>query len=452
MSHKSAKNSHDTPAPATLNLPAPTQDASWQGLDPAQVTQRELAGEVNLVDNSSSRSLGEILRANVFTLFNAILATALVIVLLTGSWQDGLFGIVLVANTAIGVITEYRAKRTLDRLSIIAVGGVRVCRAGCEETVAPQKLVLGDLLLLRAGEQIPADAVVLQSTGLEVDESMLTGESDSVVKNPGDPVLSGSFVVSGTARCEVVAVGADAYANRLASQAKKFSLAHSELRAGINKILVVMTWIIIPLSVILMWSQLGTFGGPHQAFSDGTWRRAAVYAVAGVVAMVPDGLMLLTSMNFALAAMLLARQQVLVQELPAVEILARVDVLCLDKTGTITDGTIVLEDLTQVQPIPGAGAALAAIGQSADANPTARAIGKGYGQSEPAPLLFEVPFSSARKWSAVGTAQGIWVLGAPEIVLETMEHEKSNIHTSKNKRHSILAIINMIQDCNLTTL
>lgn len=394
-----------------------TREASWTGLTGAEVAERESRGEVNLADNSSSRSLSEILRANVFTLFNAILTTALVIVLLTGSWQDGLFGFVLILNTAIGVVTEYRAKRTLDKLAILSADAVRVKRDGEELGIESARIVLGDQLLLRTGEQIPADAVVLASSGLEVDESMLTGESDPVGKTAGDVVLSGSFVVSGAASTEVVAVGEHAYANKLASQARKFSLAHSELRAGIDKILVVMTWIIIPLSLILMWSQIRTFGGFDQAFNDGTWRRAAVYAVAGVVAMVPDGLMLLTSMNFALAAIILARQQVLIQELPAVEILARVDVLCLDKTGTITDGSIVLDEVIELADVPGADQALAAIGQGGDSNATAQAIGAKLSGQPTDQVLDEVPFSSTRKWSAICTEQGTWLLGAPEILL-----------------------------------
>jgi cation-transporting ATPase E len=214
-------------------------------------------------------------------------------------------------------------------------------------------------------------------------------------------------------------VGADGYANRLTAAARRYSLVTSELRRGINKVLVAVSWIIVPVTVLLFWSQLHSQGGLQAAVADGTWRRAVVFAVAGVVGMIPEGLVLLTSINFALAAAILARSRVLVQELPAVEVLARVDVLCLDKTGTLTDGTIVLERIDQLAPRPGARAALAAFAADPDANATAAALGAGV-DTDPgivSPPLAVVPFSSARKWSALRTTDGCWVLGAPEVVL-----------------------------------
>jgi cation-transporting ATPase E len=394
-------------------------DLDVTGLSSAQVAQRVAGGRVNVVAESSSRSLLTILRGNVFTLFNAILGVALVVVLVVGEWQDALFGGVLVFNAAIGVIGEYRAKRVLDRLSILHAPDARVVREGIEVSIVTQAIVVDDVLLVSAGDQVPVDAVVLHSSGLEVDESLLTGESEAVIKHVGDDVLSGSIVVAGSARTRVHHVGAESYANRLTSSARRFSLVRSELRVGINRVLVIVTWIIAPLSLLLIWSQIRSSGGWSAALADGSWRHAVVAGVAGVVGMVPEGLVLLTSINFALAAVLLARRQVLVQELPAVEVLARVDVLCLDKTGTLTDGTMALDRLEELAAVAGARAALAAIAADPQANVTAAAFAEGLTGVEPATVLAAVPFSSARKWSAVTTSAGTWLLGAPDILLAT---------------------------------
>lgn len=387
------------------------------GLTAAEAAARAADGRANTVSTSSSRSVGAILRGNVFTLFNGILGAALVVVLVVGQWQDALFGGVLVVNAAIGVLGEYRAKRVLDRLAILNAPAARVVRDAAAISVDVHDVVLDDVLLLAAGDQVPVDATVIGLAGLEVDESLVTGESAAVVKEIGDDVLSGSIVVAGSASVRVTRVGADSYANRLTSSARRFSLVRSELRAGINRVLVVVAWIIGPLSVLLMWSQVRAHGGWQAAFADGSWRSAAVSGVAGVVGMVPEGLVLLTSINFALAAVVLARRQVLVQELPAVEVLARVDVLCLDKTGTLTDGTMALDRLEDLAAIPGAREALAAIGGDPGANTTAAAIAAGLTGVRPAEVDDVVAFSSARKWSAVRTSTGTWVLGAPTIVL-----------------------------------
>ncbi|OIQ80418.1 putative cation-transporting ATPase F [mine drainage metagenome] len=394
-----------------------TPSEGLAGLTAAEAAARVADGRVNSVSTSSSRSIGAILRGNVFTLFNGILGAALVIVLLVGQWQDALFGGVLLVNATIGVLGEYRAKRVLDRLAILNAPDARVVRDGVEVAVDVREVVLDDVLLLAMGDQVPVDATVLRPAGLEIDESLVTGESAAVVKVAGDDVLSGSIVVAGSASARVTHVGADSYANRLTSSARRFSLVRSELRAGINRVLVVVAWIIGPLSVLLMWSQVRAHGGWQAAFADGSWRSAAVSGVAGVVGMVPEGLVLLTSINFALAAVVLARRQVLVQELPAVEVLARVDVLCLDKTGTLTDGSMALDRLEDLAAVPGAREALAAIGGDAGANTTAAAIASGLVGVVPAVVEDAIAFSSARKWSAVGTSTGTWVLGAPTIVL-----------------------------------
>lgn len=397
--------------------PATSVVAPPPGLSSADVAARVSAGKVNVTDDTSSRSLWEIIRGNLFTLFNAILGVALVVVLSVGAWKDAVFGFVLVFNTLIGAVTEYRAKRTLDRLAILNQSEVTVIRDGAEHRVPTREVVLDEVMRLTLGDQIPADGEVLTSSGLEVDESMLTGESEPVDKAPGDAVLSGSAVVAGSAVVRATKVGPDAYAQKITSQAKQFSLVGSELRSGINKVLVVISWVIVPIAFLLFWSQIRNEGGFQVAFSTGGWREAVVQAIAGIVGMVPEGLVLLTSINFALAAIILARRKVLIQELPAVEVLARVDVLCLDKTGTITDGTVELDELVEIEEIPGSRALLATLAREPNASPSAAAIAPGLSEVTAVTQEVVVPFSSARKWSGHRTEAGSWVFGAPEVLL-----------------------------------
>ncbi|MFI5047977.1 MAG: HAD-IC family P-type ATPase, partial [Acidimicrobiia bacterium] len=279
--------------------------------------------------------MGEIVRANVLTRFNAILGTMLAVIIVVGPIQDGLFGIIVVANALIGIVQELRAKRTLDQLAVLNAPVARVVRDGAVAEVAVETVVLDDLLELLLGDQIPCDGVVRSAEGLEVDESLLTGESEPVGKRTGDEVLSGSFVVAGSGRFQATRVGGDSYARKLAAEARRFQLTSSELMDGINLILRIITWILIPMSALLFWRQIAN----HDL------EEALRGTVAGVVGMVPDGLVLLTSIAFGVAALTLARRKVLVQELPAVEGLARVDVVCLDKTGTLTEGDIVFDEL-----------------------------------------------------------------------------------------------------------
>lgn len=421
--------------------------AGLDGLNDAEVAQRVAEGRTNAYTETTSRSASDILRANVFTLFNAILAVAVVIILLLGNWRDALFGFVLILNTATGTVAEVRAKRALDRLTVLEAPRAHVVRGGRERDVAVEDVVLDDVLRLRAGEQIPADATVLVSDGLEVDESILTGESDAVRPGAGDRVMSGTTVTAGTALVRTTAVGADAYAHRLAAEARRYSVVVSELQEGTNRILAWISWVIVPVALLVCWSQMRLHGGVDVAVADGTWRLALVAGVAGVVGMVPQGLVLLTSVNFATASLKLARQRVLVQELPSVEVLARVNTLCLDKTGTITTGHIALQqvldangqtvDLGDGGELPAALRALASVGEP---NATAQAVVEACGASgvhvspevtgqaaspavvptgEPGP---SVPFSSRRKWSGAVTGGRTWVMGAPEIILGACEH------------------------------
>ena len=426
-----------------------------QGLSFKQVAHARAADETNEFDNSSSRSIVAILRANVFTIFNAILASAVVVVLAVGSWQDAVFGFVLLLNTLTGTIAELRAKRALDNLAVLAAPTAHVIRDGEAKDIEVSQVVLGELLELRSGDQVPADGQVISSNGCEIDESILTGESVAVRKHENDQVLSGTTVIGGSARIRVTAVGEHSYANRLAMEARKYSVVTSELQEGTNRVLTWISWVIVPMTLLLLWSQLRVAGGISGSLDSGQWKAAVVLAVAGVVGMVPQGLVLLTSVNFAAAAMTLARRKVLVQELPAVEVLARVDMLCLDKTGTLTSGAVELDHIESClgsacadgdggSPAAGKVSADAAAGGSAgtgsgavipasaddaaraalaylvggsEANATGSAIAAGLTGLEPAQARYAIAFNSARKWSAVQTQAGAYVLGAPEIVL-----------------------------------
>lgn len=410
------------------------------GLTPKEVVQRIESGQSNAVKTSSSRSVQDIVRANVFTLFNGIIFAAMVLVLITGSWRDAVFGFVIIINTGIGIVTELRAKRTLDRLSILVASDFLVHRDGRDVEVPHNEIVLDDLLWIRAGEQVPADGQIIQTWGLELDESMLTGESRTVRHKVGEQVYSGATAVSGMALVKVNAVGSHSYAATLTAQAKVYKKTVSDLNKGINTILKFMTFLVVPLCILLILSQIHTVGGWGTALSTGEWRQAVVSAVAGVVGMIPEGLVLLTSLNFAVAAMRLARHNTLVQELESVETLARVDALNLDKTGTITDGGIAFNRLVMLDSANAAAeqAATQALYDCCNEeqpNGTGQAVlaglkAQGYGAGA---VESRVPFSSARKWSAVRKSGETWYMGAPEVIISALEGDYSSVLQQVNE-------------------
>ncbi|RBY87956.1 hypothetical protein DQ241_10625 [Blastococcus sp. TF02A-30] len=383
------------------------------GLSAAQVAERTAAGLVNATTVRTSRTVGQIVRANVLTFFNGLLAALWVVAVASGRWQNALFGGVVVANAGIGIVQELRAKRTLDRLAVLNAPRARVVRDGVLSELAPADVVLDDLLEVRAGDQVPTDAVVRSSAGLAVDESLLTGEAEPVAKDPGDALWSGSIVVAGSARAQTTAVGDDAYAARLATEARRFTTTYSELVASTNRLL---RWIAVVLVVVtpaVLWSQF-------RSEDNVGWRDAVTGTVAALVGMIPEGLVLLTTLAFMVATVALARRQTLVQELPAVEGLARVDVVCLDKTGTLTSGDVRFDRL---EPLDGTGpdavaTALGALVAADAANATAAALAAVFPPPPDGRGTEVVPFSSARKWSAVRPpGDRTWVLGAPEMVL-----------------------------------
>ncbi len=411
-----------------------------RGLTAAQVADRVARGDVNDVPEAPTRTVAQIVRSNIFTRFNAILGAMLAIILVTSEFRDALFGFVLVANAAIGIVQELRAKRTLDRLTVLTAPKARVIRDGAQLELAVGDVVLDDVLEAPAGAEIVVDGVVVDEDGMEVDESLLTGESDPVEKVQGDEVMSGSFVAAGYGRYRASKVGKEAYAVQLAQDARRFTLTKSELRGGIDRILTYVTFAIVPTAALLFISQIRV--------NDGDWREAVSGAVAGTVAMVPEGLVLLTSLAFAVAVVRLAHQRVLVQELPAVEGLARVDVLCIDKTGTLTQGKLSVE---AVEPASGADpeAAETALAALAAADPSPNATTLAIEDRYDSPPSWEarstVPFSSARKWSGADFGEdGAWVLGAPDVVLGSFAGDNDlstrvNELSNRGKRVVLLA-------------
>ena len=294
-----------------------------QGLTHEEVIERTNDGRVNKDPETTSRSTWQIVYANVFNPVNAIMLALFVLILVAGFPADGLFVGVVISNSVIGVSQEIYARRELEKLQLLNSPRVRVIRNGAEEEVAADEVVQDDLVVTGAGDQIVVDGDVLETQGLEIDESLLTGESDPIAKEVGDEVLSGSFVNAGTGIFKVTRVGADSYANALALEAKRFSLVDSELRRGINSILRVLMFLIPPAGALLLFSLLDV---------EDQWQNALQGSVAAAVAMVPDGLVLLTSLSFVAGVVAIARKRALAKELATVELLARVDTLCLDKT------------------------------------------------------------------------------------------------------------------------
>ena len=388
----------------------PAAPALATGLTDAEVAQRVAEGKTNDVPTRAARTVSEIVRANVFTRINAILGVLFVIVLATGSLINGLFGLLIIANSGIGIIQEIRAKQTLDKLAIVGQAKPLVRREGGTRELLPSEVVLDDVIELGPGEQIVVDGTVVEDVNLEVDESLLTGEADSIAKDIGDPAMSGSFVVAGSGAYRATRVGHEAYAAKLAEEASKFTLVKSELRSGINTILRFITYLLIPAGLLIIYTQLFTTGAG--------WRESVLRMVGALVPMVPEGLVLLTSIAFAVGVVRLGRRQCLVQELPAIEGLARVDVVCADKTGTLTENGMRVADTKPVSEAD-VGSVLASLAAD-DSRPNAsmQAIAEAYDEPPGWTATAIAPFKSATKWSGVSYRDhGNWVIGAPDVLL-----------------------------------
>lgn len=447
------------------------------GLTNEQVQERIAEGKVNVNENPNTRTYKQIILENTLTFFNFLNIALLVLVLFVRSYKNSMFMGIILINTVIGIIQEIRAKKTIDKLAILTESKTVVLREGKKWSISTEKLVLDDLIFLKTGDQVPADVKVLEGT-VEVNESLLTGESDNLSKSQGDELFSGSFVTSGEACCQVIHVGKDNYASQITSEAKEFKRHNSELRNSLNAILKVISIIIVPLGAMLFYKQYMIVGD--------TLKDSVVNMVAAVLGMIPEGLVLLTSVALTLGSMVLATKKTLVQELYCIETLARVDTLCLDKTGTITEGTMKVEDVqlydtaqtTVVQhtakfdpetgePVQNVSALKPEVTVSAekengqiqetvnsetvsqeerqklqeidhimgnmmsvlhDQNATADALRKRFPSRNDLKLIHAIPFSSDRKYSgAVFEGRGTYLMGAAQFLFpegneELMEH------------------------------
>ena len=447
------------------------------GLTNEQVQERIAEGKVNVNENPNTRTYKQIILENTLTFFNFLNIALLVLVLFVRSYKNSMFMGIILINTVIGIIQEIRAKKTIDKLAILTESKTVVLREGKKWSISTEKLVLDDLIFLKTGDQVPADVRVLEGTG-EVNESLLTGESDNLSKSQGDELFSGSFVTSGEACCQVIHVGKDNYASQITSEAKEFKRHNSELRNSLNAILKVISIIIVPLGAMLFYKQYMIVGD--------TLKDSVVNMVAAVLGMIPEGLVLLTSVALTLGSMVLATKKTLVQELYCIETLARVDTLCLDKTGTITEGTMKVEDVqlydtaqtTVVQhtakfdpetgePVQNVSALKPEVTVSAekengqiqetvnsetvsqeerqklqeidhimgnmmsvlhDQNATADALRKRFPSRNDLKLIHAIPFSSDRKYSgAVFEGRGTYLMGAAQFLFpegneELLEH------------------------------
>lgn len=381
----------------------------FQGLTQAEVEARIADGQVNAIQDSSNRSVKDIVMGNTLTFFNFINIVLLALVLSVRSYKNMLFIFIIIANTLIGIFQEIKAKITLDKLKILTVSHVDVIRDGVKKSVTVSELVKDDVILLKSGGQIPADGVILDGE-VDVNESLLTGESDSIHKTCGSKVLSGSFVTSGKAMCLLTEVGHDCYMEKLSSEAKQFKRYKTELQRNLDTILKFIGIIIVPLGIILFAKQYWISGS--------TYEQAALDTVAAVLGMIPEGLVLLTSVALALGAVRLARRSTLVRELFCIETLARVDTLCLDKTGTITEGHLCVQgeesvkedvDLEQLM-----GRMVAALG---DENETFQALRQHYKRNQSTNTKLVLPFSSERKFSGVVfEGEGTYLMGAYQFI------------------------------------
>ena len=422
-------------------------EKGYRGLNSEEVQKRIDAGQVNISENHISKTTGEIIRCHTLTYFNFLNIFLGILVIISGQFKNLTFLGVIICNSVIGIFQELKVKNLIDKLAVVTASKAKVCRDGTFKDIPIEELVLDDLIAVENGNQIGADCVVLESEGIEVNESMITGESRPVRKKPGDTLWSGSFMVAGSGKAKVIHVGKDNFATQLASQAKQKKRASSEMQDAIRRIIKVTGTILIPVGILLFMSQW--------KIEDMTLSNALVNTVAGVIGMIPEGLVLLTSVSFILGVGRLAKKQALVQEMEAIEALARVNVLCLDKTGTITTGTLEVVELIPFEE--DIGHMTAAMNEIAfafdDVNPTQDALMAYFEKTGQWKVKSKIPFSSDRKYRAIEFEnEGIYVLGAPEFLVKGNEKldEKVNACSKEGMRVLLLGKCGSMDMENMT--
>ena len=403
------------------------------GLTKEEVEERIKENKVNYDTSLPTKSIKTIVRENIFTLFNLINILLGVAVFCVGSYKNLLFLIVIFCNTAISIIQEINSKKAVDKLSILAQAKVNCIRDGEKQEIGINSIVLDDLLMLETGNQIVADSIILEGE-VEVNESFITGESDVIYKRKGDTLLSGSFVVSGKCKAEVIHIGDENYTSKISSGAKYVKKVNSEIMKSLNGIIKIVSIAIVPIGILLFFNQLG--------LTENSFKNAVVNTVAAIIGMIPEGLVLLTSTVLAVSVIRLSKRKVLVQELYCIETLARVDTLCLDKTGTITEGRMEVNDIIEItkskEELEEILSEIA--GASDDNNSTIEAIRTKYKNKQKWKVINKIPFSSQKKWSGVCFKdKGSYIIGAPEFVLrEKYDEYKERIEKYSNDYRVII--------------
>ena len=403
------------------------------GLTKEEVEERIKENKVNYDTSLPTKSIKTIVRENIFTLFNLINILLGVAVFCVGSYKNLLFLIVIFCNTAISIIQEINSKKAVDKLSILAQAKVNCIRDGEKQEIGINSIVLDDLLMLESGNQIVADSIILEGE-VEVNESFITGESDVIYKRKGDTLLSGSFVVSGKCKAEVIHIGDENYTSKISSGAKYVKKVNSEIMKSLNGIIKIVSIAIVPIGILLFFNQLG--------LTENSFKNAVVNTVAAIIGMIPEGLVLLTSTVLAVSVIRLSKRKVLVQELYCIETLARVDTLCLDKTGTITEGTMEVNDIIEITKSKEELEEILSEISSAsdDNNSTIEAIRAKYKNKQKWKVINKIPFSSQKKWSGVCFKdKGSYIIGAPEFVLrEKYDEYKERIEKYSNDYRVII--------------
>lgn len=384
-----------------------------KGLSSQEVKKRQEEGKVNYETSVPTKTIKKILYDNFFTLFNLINLILGVAIFMVGSYKNMLFLGIIILNTAISTIQEIHSKKIVDKLAIMASNKIKVIRDGKKQEISIYELVLDDIVELNTGNQIPTDSIILEGK-LQVNEAFLTGEPDTIYKKQGDTLLSGSFIVSGKGIAKITSIGEDNYTAKISSGAKYIKKINSQIMTSLNKIIKFLSIAIIPIGIALFYTQLQV--------DDITFQEAVVKSVAGIIGMIPEGLVLLTSTVLAVSVIRLSRQKVLVQELYCIETLARVDTLCLDKTGTLTEGIMEVKEIVPIhQTKKEMIHVLANIAKSSpDENATMEAIRSHVNKIEEEwKPIKKIAFSSQTKWSAICfEGKGTYLLGAPEIIVK----------------------------------
>ena len=403
-----------------------------EGLNKQEVDYRIANGLVNNEDIKNSRSLKTILLSNLITLFNFIHIVLFILVLTTGKIVNATFMVAICFNIIISIYQELKAKRIIDKLKISTVSKVTVVREGKKIEILPSEILLDDLLYLHQGDNLVVDAQVIKESGLEADESIITGESDAISKNSGDKLISGSIITAGYGYAKVISINRDTYANNLIKEASKTKDDSSYLMTAINNILKVVTVLIVPVGILLFMTQF--------YYSGQSYAESILSSVAGIIGMIPDGLVLLTSISLTVGVIKMASKKVIIQKLSGIELLACVDILCLDKTGTITDGSMDIIDIVKIVKRNDIDDIINGMAV-ADGNATDRAIIKHFGSPSSLKELSRLPFSSSRKYSMVEFESGVYALGALEYITDEKLTNYHELDTYLSQGYRILALV-----------